>query len=533
MEVAMSNVLRITVRFLIPEPSFHGKRDGGEPEWPPSPLRLFQALVDASASRWRGSQFDDYAKPALEQLQLLTPEIVAPSHVVGTPFRTAVPNNDLDVWAGPISKGNEPKKQPNELKTMKTIQPVRIRLGEGQDRNSLHFMYPLPDLPPDKGQEFVNITGAAARSITHLGWGIDMVAADADVISEEEAAKLPGHRWRAVSAGGVPLRVPKAGTLDDLMRKHQAFLGRLSGDGFKPVPPLSCFDLVHFHSPTGGGPTPMRPVAAFEIHRTIEDQEKPEYAGKSKFRPFHHVRRVATVAGMVRHATATVARRIGWSDDDVMRRVEGHGDDKDGQSTSDDRLLFLPLPSMQPVIGVGAIRRVLVVGPPGFDIASLRRQLNGQELIDCDTGEPVAMLSGIANTDKNVMPFVDQSTTWSSVTPVILPGFDDPDGLRKKLRERVNAEEQKNLLARLDARILALIWKAFHHAGWTADALAGASVEYRNVGWFRGLDLAKAYDLPPLKFPRYHLRVTFPRPVRGPMAIGAGRYRGFGLLARE
>src|ERR1700730_13175967 len=27
---------------------FHGRRDNGEPEWPPSPLRLFQSLVAAA-----------------------------------------------------------------------------------------------------------------------------------------------------------------------------------------------------------------------------------------------------------------------------------------------------------------------------------------------------------------------------------------------------------------------------------------------------------------------------------------------------
>src|SRR4029077_19029985 len=112
---------------------------------------------------------------------------------------------------------------------------------------------------------------------------------------------------------------------------------------------------------------------------------------------------------------------------------------------------------------------------------------------------------------------------------VVLPGYDDPDGLRAKLKGRNTAEEQKNLLDRLDARILALIWKAFHQAGWPADALAGAEVEYRAVGWFLGLDLARNYDLPPLRFPRYHLRVRFARPVPGPMAVGAGRYRGVGV----
>jgi CRISPR-associated protein Csb2 len=126
----MSNVLRISALFLDPEPAFHGKRDGSEPEWPPSPLRLFQAIVDAAANRWREPQFAEYAKPALEWLQQLRPlEIVAPPHHVGTPFRIAVPNNDLDVWATPISKGNEPKKQPNELKTMKTVQSIRIGIG--------------------------------------------------------------------------------------------------------------------------------------------------------------------------------------------------------------------------------------------------------------------------------------------------------------------------------------------------------------------------------------------------------------------
>ncbi len=523
----MLNVLRITVRFLDPEPSFHGKRDGSEPEWPPSPLRLFQALVDAAANRWRESLFNDFAKPALEWLQGLRPsEIVAPPHHVGTPFRIAVPNNDLDVWAGPISKGNEPKKQPNELKTMKTIQPTRIRIGNGKEGEAVHYLFPLPA----DGCPHLEVLKAAARSVTHLGWGVDMVAADADVVTEEEAAKLPGHRWRVVPTGGVPLRVPKDGTLANLVEKHAAFLGRLSSDGFKPVPPLSCFEVVGYHSPTAGGETPTRPVTAFEIHRTIEDQENPDNVGKSKFRPFHHVRRVATVAGMVRHATAAVARKIGWAEADVVRQIEGHGDAKDGQATSDDRFLFLPLPSLTPV-GVSGIRRVLVVGPPGFDLAPLRRQLNGQELIELNVEKPVAMLSEVAKTDKGVLPFVGESEVWSTVTPVILPGFDDPDGLRKKLKERIDAEEQKHLLARLDSRILALIWKAFHQAGWSADALAGAEVEYRTVGWFRGLDLAKAYDLPPLKYPRYHLRVKFPRKVRGPIAVGAGRYRGFGLLA--
>ncbi len=174
-----------------------------------------------------------------------------------------------------------------------------------------------------------------------------------------------------------------------------------------------------------------------------------------------------------------------------------------------------------------------MVGPTGRDLAPFRRRLNGEELIDQESKQPVAMLSSIPTTDRNLAHFLAPSRTWSTVTPVVLPGYDDPDGLRAKLKVRNTGQQQKILLARLDARILALIWKAFHQAGWTADALAGAEVEYRSVGWFRGLEVARNYELPPIRFPRYHLRIQFPHAVAGPLAIGAGRYRGLGLFASE
>ena len=518
----MSFFFRITARFL--QPLAHGRRDGGEPEWPPSPLRLFQAIVAAAAARWNEHLNLEYAVPALQWLgQQSRPAIVAtggsPSE---NPYRLYVPDNIWDEQGRAWVSG-KPLSKEVKLRTEKDVRPTHLS-GE-----AVHYLYPL--LP--EGCPHLDVLKAAARSVTHLGWGIDMVAADADIITEADAAKLAGHRWRVVPTGGVPLRVPKAGTLDDLMRKHAAFLGRLSNEGFKPVPPLSCFDVVGYHSPTVANlPMPARALAAFEIHRTIDDQEKPEYAGKSKFRPYHPVRDVARVAGMVRCATASVAKRTGWEPADIAARVQGHGEGDSGQSTSDDRLQFLPLPSLTPV-GVGRIRRVLVVGPPGCDLAPLRRRLNGEELIDKDSERAVAMLSGIPASDRNLMRFLRPARTWSTVTPVILPGYDDPDGLRAKLKGRNTAEEQKHLLARLDARILALVWKAFHQAGWTADALTGAEVEYRSVGWLCGLDLAKNYDLPPLRFPRYHLRVRFAQPVPGPVAVGAGRYRGVGVFAND
>lgn len=501
----------------------HGRADGGEPEWPPSPLRLFQALVAAAAGCWNERQQLGHAVDALRWLEPLgPPEIVAPSGVaseVRTQFY--VPDNTADLIVPQFKKGimdAMPKR------TEKVVRPTHVS-GE-----AVHYLYPLPP----EGCPHEEVLKAAARSITHLGWGIDMVAADARVISQEEADKLPGHRWRVVESGGVPLRVPKTGTLEDLIRKHEAFLNRLSDDGFRPVPPLTCFDVKRYHSPAVADLAPVtRPCAAFEIHRTLDDQERNP--GKSRYRPFHHVRRVATVAGMVRHATSKVARLAGHPEPWVDQHVAGHGLGKNGQATTHQRLSYLPLPSITPV-GVSGIRRVLVAGWPGCsELANLRRRLNGEELIDQDTKEPVAVLSQLATTDREVMKYIESSRTWCTVTPVILPGFDDPDRSRAKLlaRRTSGSDAQRALLARLDQRIIRLLWRAFEQAGWTPDSLDGAELEYRKVGWLRGLEMANNYVLPKVPYPRYHVRVTFRQPVRGPLVIGAGRYRGFGLFARD
>ena len=44
----------ISVTFL--DPVFHGRADGEEPEWPPSPLRLFQALLAGAAAASRAEE---------------------------------------------------------------------------------------------------------------------------------------------------------------------------------------------------------------------------------------------------------------------------------------------------------------------------------------------------------------------------------------------------------------------------------------------------------------------------------------------
>ena len=491
----MNAVLCFTFRFLDPEPQFRGRGGDGDPEWPPSPLRMFQALVSSAATRWREQQFRDYARPALQWLETIRPSLVAPPvSTAQVGYRMYVPNNSGDLMTAAWARGGTDTSMA-KFRVEKDVRPTRLR-GE-----AVHYFFPLAD---EMGP-YYEVLQAAARSVTHLGWGVDMVAGNADVLSDDEAdAKLPGHRWRPVPSGGTPLRVPVAGTLDGLVEKHTAFLGRLGPDGFRPVRPLSAFAVVGYDCPAArtDRPAETRPFAAFQILD----------ADGEKVRSFDTARRARDVAAWVRHATGEAC--AGWPFESVEQFVHGH--DETGKQIkggdADRRFAYLPVPTINHALGrVEAVRRVLVVAPPGcrdrLDWA--RRRLAGQELVWAD--RPVGMLNLLPTSDWVLRQYTGTADVWSTVTPVILPGYDDRDP-RKAER---------------------LLRNAFIHAGFSPETVAGiVDLEWRAGGFRAGTDLAGNYARPDkLTGSAYHVRVRFPHPVRGPLAVGAGRYRGLGLFA--
>ncbi len=77
-----------------------------------------------------------------------------------------------------------------------------------------------------------------------------------------------------------------------------------------------------------------------------------------------------------------------------------------------------------------------------------------------------------------------------------------------------------------------LLRTAFVQAGFQKELLDQTEIEWRGVGFLAGTDLASRY-LPPENLStrsRYHVRVRFPEIIRGPIAVGGGRFRGFGLF---
>ncbi len=496
----MSSQLCLTIRFL--QPYFHGRGDGGEPEWPPSPLRMFQALVAAAATRWRHEGFQSSVVPALRWLERQrTTSIVAS---VGEPaemkYRLYVPDNIADKVAKSWSAGREASIA--DYRTEKDIRPTYLRHGE-----TVNYLYPLTE----NTCPHLEILIAAARSITHVGWGVDMVAGNAAVLSEEEVAALPGEHWHASSGRtGNGLRAPIAGTLDALIAKHEAFLHRIGPDGFNPVPPLSAFQMIDYRRNTE---PPTRKFAPFVLLR-------PDGGAMRPFNPL----RPHVLAGMVRHAAKCAAEMAGWPEDRVAGFILGHND-----PPSANRFSYLPLPSIEYRANgnpgsagvVTSIRRVLVAA--ALDAASdrvdwARRNLSGSDLIDEQDLLSTALLSALPNNDRNVQRYVGESTTWSTVTPVVLPGHDD----------------------RKSAKTETLLRKAIVQAGYSAALAERAILDWRPVGFWRGVELVSRYHVPPYlkNFSRHHVRIQWfdgrqSLKVSGPIAIGAGRHCGLGLFAAE
>lgn len=527
----MAPQLRLSFRFL--DRRFHGRRDGGEPEWPPSPLRCFQALV-AAAGRIGGRTLGGPAIHALEWLERQPPPIlIGPSAVATTGYRISVPNNAMDVVARAWCRGNESNSgdaNPATHRTMKGVRPSWLLDGD-----VIHYIWAVDEPVADAAREDVGILCHLARSVVALGWGVDLVVGDGAPVTEEQVAALPGERWSPVS-GGVELRVPVAGTLQALIHRHDLFTRRIGADGFTPPPPLSRFAMVGY---ARAAQPPPRHIAAFSLLRPHDE----------RLRAFDTCLRGVAVAGMMRHATRQAASDAGWSPTKIDTFVLGHGEKREAEhhvAVGPNRFAFLPLPTLEQRRGsapvtVGSIRRVMVSSFSDecrVEIEWAKRALDGRQLQDERDRQPVALLSQLAREDPIVRQYTRASHCWKTVTPVVLPGWEDPRHYRRRLKVGVRAEEQKRLLARLDERVDRLLRKAITHAGFSLELAEHAEIEWRKAGYLPGAEWADRYVVPAhLKMlPRYHVQIAWRdrsgRPVElpGPICIGSGRFFGAGLF---
>jgi CRISPR-associated protein Csb2 len=515
--------LLITVRFL--DDRYHGLVDrGGPPEWPPSPFRLFQALVAGVARRGElvigedtpeNKNFTDIGKAIGWLQELAPPVIIAPKSKIGQAITRFVPNNDGDK-----------KFDRQERLTAKPTIPTLFLLEPGQ-KPAVHYVWDIsdcPDAPVDRVRD-------AARCLSALGWGIDMAFADAELAEEAKLQSLKGVRWypkvNAWRNDGM-LRTPtynadtKECTVCDLRHCHQTAMNRIEhGEPLKTVDKPKVFDRVLYISierPIGA------PCAVFKLLDANDDAYRYPHP------------RLVHIAGMVRHLAIKCMRADppSWlqdASDWINCVVRGKRD----ESFSDQHRQFsyVPLPSIGHEHADAMIRNVMVVGPLGMDreLDYLAERLNGEPLepegnAESCQSESKSSISERVELSKFNPPhgkfiascYLGRSNVWATVTPVILPGHDDhkPEKTRKLIEK---ALQQSGIEFPCEFE-----WSAFSHFPKSLSAHK-YDRNKRPTGYIRPSHL--------LSQTAVHLQLRFNNGINvpGPIAVGAGRHCGFGLFA--
>ncbi len=470
--------LCISVTFL--DPWFHGQNDTG-PEWPPSPMRLFEALLAGARAGSCNRAWSPATADAFRWLESRpAPIVVAPVARRAAAFTLFVPSNDGD-------------RTPDRQRRLsgKTLRPHRLLDGD-----TVHFLWRIEELEWRAAEQHVNVLCRQARRLLALGWGIDQVVGEGRVLLEAEVDALSGRRWLPSEGthrpGASTWRVPTSGSLADLEQVYKSFANRLEGKRFRPPLPLRRFERVHYLSALG---LPLRPYAAFELPEGVAFRQED----------------VVRVAAMLR----SLAIDHGLKDTHpfpggVETYVAGH---VGATRETPPRFSYLPLPAIGHPHADGMIRRLLVAEPFGGDCTHARwaeRRLRRGMLRDRDGNERGLLLDPWRSASRSVIRrYVESAKVWQSVTPVILPGFDDGK----------HSKAQKVLVA------------ALNHAGIPVELVDDAVLQ--KAPFWPGSQHPRCYFSPSYLagLPGWHARLLFREPVPGPIAVGAGRHLGLGLFA--
>ena len=469
-----SRVLSIAVTFLTGR--YHGA------EWPPSPARLFQALV-AGVMTCGYREYAAAVEPALRWLERQSPPLIRASATEeGGRYRIAVPNNDMDVVAWEWMCGRAA--DPSVLKTMKGVRARQLQ------PDGPHVQY-VWQVDGGEAEAMFEPLQTAARCLHTLGWGVDMACADVGAQAAWVAVYEP-------APSGDSLTIPMKGTLDDLHATYERFAKRVTGKGVDTHTRPSLLRM----QPYRRADEIIRPATQYILMKPDTDEVKP-IAWENCMK----------VAGWLRHAAAERLANE-YEASFVQEYVQGHTKDVDKAQ----RLSYVPVPSIYGRYGDGLIRRAMVVEPPnstGEVSHILQLKLTGRVLSDSQ-GQPVCCLAPAKGDDwtfQRYLPRIEKKV-WRSVTPLVLHGF--------------NAGRHRTISL---AKTESLLLRAFGMAGYDEQTIEGFA--FQTAPWWPGTKHAAAMRVPShlAGYPRVHVEVRFRRGVRGPVLAGIGRHYGIGLFA--
>ncbi|MEM2251363.1 MAG: type I-U CRISPR-associated protein Csb2 [Candidatus Hadarchaeales archaeon] len=491
----MKEYLQISVRFLSPTYC------GGE--WPPSPVRLLQALIAACHYGISRDLWQDF-QSVLSILQKPPNVIIAcePKEKELPELKRYFPTNQFElddaireiIELGFYPLGTHPSylHLPPDSRIRQHFyesRDFRPRwLGAEGDR-SVHYFWELPE-NLEKKKEIGEKISEVAKRIVALGWGTDMVIGEGKITTEAEISKLYGSRYILDPTGRAEktMMAPSEGFLKEVEevfdKKWIKYKGRIN------LRPTALRQYTYkFEGEVVG---PVRQWVGFKLCDP-DDRETMK-----AFSPH----RWCEIVGWVRHAVAKAFEKMKtmeW----IRQKVLGHPEQS-------EHLHFIPVPSLGSQFADGFIRRIMICWGPEIDLT--REEIKILEDLDLvsESGKKEAHLR--FENERWFERFTQKGRKWESVSPVILHGYDFRRGKFSFKKCQL------------------LILQAFKNSGYDPQIIN--RFIFQKSSFVPNALHVSCYGVPNHldKLPRYHISVEFEKSVLGPVVVGRGRFYGLGLF---
>lgn len=518
-------------------------------EWPPHPTRVFMALVAAhyeskplpeDGSKIEAAWANERA--ALEWLEgqgaprMNWPE-ASPRDVV----KVYVPVNDAGVPQNPARvKESEMRAalavMPDQRGRQERTFPALHIGGEGPGR---HVLLHWPNAEPSA--EVLAALTRLARKVTRIGHSSSLALV---WVSETEDAPAPAYEpnAKATKAGrGVQLRIPAPGFLAELDQcfnagEIDAFfeLSEAIATSTGAAKNQAKAALEERFGKKASAPVRLRPSPGRTAHYSRVDEAETLIVSSSfDSELFVLTKQEGPVLGLESTAALTAALRGYLLKDGEGKPEWFTGHSAPGVPSTGGHMALLPLAYVGAEHADGHILGLAVAFPRAIlaaeRAACLRGRLFGSSGEDLEPKLQMGNLGTwtIRREERSLPPLAlrsatwcEPSTVWASVTPVVL--------------DRHPKHDQQTERAQWRDEVAASIAQSCERQGLPKPQL----VDVDKTSWHRGAPRSQPgpNGMPWLPgkegtSPRQqvHVLIQFPCEVQGPLLLGAGRFRGYGL----
>lgn len=477
----------------------------------PSPGRLFQALVAASAL---GRELDPGFRASLEWLEGRPHPLIGLPHMhPGQRMQIFVPDNDID------SKEGDPQRLA-EIRSAKTIAPRFFA-----EETPFLFVWDFAEQDLSNAQ----VVCSLSERLYQFGRGVDMAWAKGEILDavgvEARLSAYEGKVYKPASGNSRPsVPCPLPGTLQSLMTRHALFTSRFQahGSGKDSIlafsqPPKPRFTQVSYGSPPDRCLFELRPILPGDSFAVWPLALSSRLVTQIRDLAAQHLREALPEFG------PSIEQAL------IGRKADGRDD-----GPIIDRIRIVPLASIGHTHADRHIRRVLIEIPGDCPLRSkdVHWAFSGLQ-ITCPSNNGKSGELGI-----NLVPARDQGMlfhyipaepgerVWRTVTPTALPVA------RRRIEPTRMAVEAKNGRERAEEELKATgsVLQALRHAGVRSRV---AQIKAQREPFDRNGARAESFASG-TRFPKerlWHLEITFVEPVSGPLVIGDGRFLGLGVMA--